>query len=1160
MNVHLEVLSSNFQGVSDLCVIWQGQHETKINNPAQLPSEKPSVVFCPQDDERSVLLNLYVMSKTSKLRSVQLEHHLQILEDVDTTIELHFEADEVNKVEGYLRFKYRCESITNYDKIRDLTREDFSLNISFDFLNTLFEPPMRGKVQVYNADSILMAKCVVNNLNRSLLLPVKGSIGERGLTVFFTELVDDTQILAQESFQMVITPLQSIVYSLPTLSGKVIVAEVHLIRKRESLSAMYHSAVFREGQVIADTNSSSQRKARISLTPRRTLTAGGTGGGEGHSPMGGHRSGRQSVIGAVKYVLYLHDASVANLPHDSFTDILQNVRHATRLPTSSIATTEKHIVIPSNHQQTLHGGYIVCSSKSEIVENMDAIAHLVSAAQPKKGKSKRKALQNICLGLLKLGQAHWTSPIKLQGTILKIDFETSASEANTDTMPENALPVSPLQLEYRHRCEIFYSGALTESSREIFNDTGLISCTLEGTLFRPATTSTSASASDLSPPTSARDAGEKCMAFKVYLSIIAGAQEESALESESSLVVDATDTSAVAQHLLEKEIETRQNQQQALAARLQEGAEYNRVEAQSKEGKDDGAEEGELPGVSTVNHPLRQDNEPSQRDLLLAIAGGGSNARLLMDAAELEQFKSMNKSSHSNSAERLQNDSSLVPVLSVARLHTVPPEMTAEEDDEDTVQAATLPLVNSKKSLLKSAANSHTNSQNNSQNNSQTQSLATLPQHAAPSSVQSPQPPLPQQQVKPAAKASTAFVEIIRDELAEKQRLIDRLLQELDEKYAAIQVCGRDIVQLREEKAQLRAQVKDLQADIQCDFEAEERAQSIASDLANVSLEGGESSNNSHQLAANDMNKTTLLKVISKLHAQLQTQARDQRLQQQQLTQLQQQHLDTQSLYTQLQAKHEELQATHTQSQRYIQSIGRDIAKVDLFRQTIRTQEQMIARLQNVMESKVRAKFSALRAQASRFSFDEHENTEDAVDQNNGDDNGDTDDDKRSNRHKKHRHHHKHRHLKHAEDHNNAQQDELKEAQQQAQEEHEQQQKQIAQQRVRIEELDNLVRHLEDELDTLRVQAQEAARVQAQKDAEEEAEKAELELDEEGDAPIDMQGRRPAALKNVKKANLKIDQLVAEVCRLYCYVFASIPVIRCILCMNSEPRACLCTD
>jgi hypothetical protein len=53
-----------------------------------------------------------------------------------------------------------------------------------------------------------------------------------------------------------------------------------------------------------------------------------------------------------------------------------------------------------------------------------------------------------------------------------------------------------------------------------------------------------------------------------------------------------------------------------------------------------------------------------------------------------------------------------------------------------------------------------------------------------------------------------AFAELIKDEFADKQKYIEKLLSELDNKYEAIQICGKDIQQLREEKLQLRVRQK----------------------------------------------------------------------------------------------------------------------------------------------------------------------------------------------------------------------------------------------------------------------------------------------------------------------------------------------------------------
>jgi hypothetical protein len=399
--------------------------------------------------------------------------------------------------------------------------------------------------------------------------------------------------------------------------------------------------------------------------------------------------------------------------------------------------------------------------------------------------------------------------------------------------------------------------------------------------------------------------------------------------------------------------------------------------------------------------------------------------------------------------------------------------------------------------------------------------------------------------VKP--QNALAFADMIREQLAEKQRLIEKLMKELDEKYEAIQLCGKDIRELREERWQLQGQIKDLQGAVGENYAAEQAASAIASRLlapdggGGGGVDGGGGDHHHRELSTDallhDASNKTLLRVVHRLQLRMDQYQQDERSMQHRL---QSQQDEIGQLRT-AEQEWKNLQERHEKQTRYVQYIDKDIAKIDLYRRTIKTQEKMIARLQNVMESKLKSKFTALRAQASRFSFDDDGDGE----ENHGDGGFDA---SLVHQPKPPRQHHQHRHPRHHPHH------------QQHQHQHQQQRQEDveslasvpigaaaavseveAQQQSQIIELEDKVRSLEEQLAQVQqqLQIQEVAALQQQQRQQQEnnnnrKEDDDLPVEDEeeeerdGDDAFDPHGRHPAKFKNVKDANARIDLLVAE--------------------------------
>lgn len=257
----------------------------------------------------------------------------------------------------------------------------------------------------------------------------------------------------------------------------------------------------------------------------------------------------------------------------------------------------------------------------------------------------------------------------------------------------------------------------------------------------------------------------------------------------------------------------------------------------------------------------------------------------------------------------------------------------------------------------------------------------------------------------------------------------------------------------------------------------------------------------------NEKDNKTLLRAIKKLQTTIQKQEQDRIKLDAQIAR-QQEEIERLKV---IEAASNDVKLDHDKLNRYVQYIDKDIAKIDLYRRTIKTQEKMMARLQNVMESKLKSKFTALRAQANRFSFDAEDETQDMITA------APPKQQKHGSHHRRHNHKHKDDVSVNPEESNTDTTSELE-----------------AKQASQIIEMEDKIRLLEDQL----AEAQQQMQLQEtqirdltvkQKEEEQQAEVLDDDDDDDIEKVFDPSGRRPAKFTNVKKANLKIDQLVAEV-------------------------------
>lgn len=172
-------------------------------------------------------------------------------------------------------------------------------------------------------------------------------------------------------------------------------------------------------------------------------------------------------------------------------------------PSASIAQllnaeADTGMAVQRARQQSPHrqGVYVLSSSKSDVLDGGPA-----TGTTAKKNRSKRKELHTVHLGILSGSLAH------LRG-----------SAAASLSLRMHLLDVSFSSEEVSVR----YSGVLSESSRELFAESSLLSLTLEGQLYLPTSSVVALlKGTAAGVPAQAQAQGESCMSCKVYMSLLA---------------------------------------------------------------------------------------------------------------------------------------------------------------------------------------------------------------------------------------------------------------------------------------------------------------------------------------------------------------------------------------------------------------------------------------------------------------------------------------------------------------------------------------------------------------------------------------------------------------------------------------------------------------
>ena len=187
-------------------------------------------------------------------------------------------------------------------------------------------------------------------------------------------------------------------------------------------------------------------------------------------------------------------------------------------------------------------------------------------------------------------------------------------------------------------------------------------------------------------------------------------------------------------------------------------------------------------------------------------------------------------------------------------------------------------------------------------------------------------------------RASTALVSMIKSELSEKQRLIDRLVGEASARTDAIELCGREIRTLREEAMRLQVAARDAEAALQ------QRDAEIREAAAFVEQEVG----SPEQL--NKLSRTTLVHIACDLGERYQRAMEEK----QQLMELVAEAQSARHQMADDKKSLSELQDAHVEQSRLIQKLQKKLAATDTYKSTIKLQERVIAKMQSVIEAHLR--------------------------------------------------------------------------------------------------------------------------------------------------------------------------------------------------------------
>lgn len=527
--------------------------------------------------------------EVSKTISLDVDH--------DATFTHEFNRSKNDNFDGSITFEYQSVKISTTDLVKSVPDIGYLLSINAGYINLLVERPFDIKIQVLTYQQHSLSTLLLSNAHNYSLLQLKESDITHGIVLRIHDTVHN------DDFINVIHGGESSVCYFAMQTGETLVFTIQLIQCKmdtePSLFSMFHTSVMREAAMSLSPDG---HKPSIHLTPRRksVLLASPNNFNPGSmlssSSSNTPANARESVLaGNLKQILHLIDSSHTLKPES----ILKNIHPIYSQNLKSPNRTSFHKKFSYSTLEASGGVYIFSTSKSEIIENEQAKI---------KKKTRRKEVQNLNIGLLPVPKTYLTNPYRVNANLIHMEFTDANHQlaplqtGDASSQESNGSPHKQSH-DSGYSAKVVYTGVLSESSREIFADSGIISCTLEGTLY-------SSNFLEQKDKIAAGTTSEtmQCMTFKVYVSLI----PEGSHEIESSHATDEEDDDVeeeeTVDNLVEKNLKQMQDDQNAAADKenskdvelmKMNGEIFNVVDEAS-------ASIEELPGSSMLAVPLEK--------------------------------------------------------------------------------------------------------------------------------------------------------------------------------------------------------------------------------------------------------------------------------------------------------------------------------------------------------------------------------------------------------------------------------------------------------------------------------------------------------------------------------------------------------------------------
>jgi hypothetical protein len=793
-------------------------------------------------------------------------------------------------------------------------------------LNTLVETPFHLTVTASCINEItpLGNAVQLNNKANNTFINVSEhleKLGEHGIQLNVTDI--DTE----KHFRFTVEPMAPLVVSIPMKVGDPLVLTIQCIHPqnplKKTVSGVVHTSFMREASIV-QTPGTTARK--ISLSPRRTTSFDQSAAAVGLLGTG------QAIPSTKKTLLFLEDSqlNMKATPNASIIGGIQSAQEVTADGTvvnprpiqnfhesflTDISMRVRGEEDKDRHVGPHSGAYVVCNSKSEM---------LVSELG-KKTHKKQSLLIN--LGTLQISQSTLSGPVRIRAKLVDLNFSHAGS--GLDALGN----VSSAGVQHEQKAVIAYIGLLEEVSRELFNETGLTACTLEGKLFKPTslhgTASTAAAALEGGGHHDV-EGEESCVAVKLYVSLVpsrgdADSPEEEASGSDSEHPSKAGSAQA-----------SRRGSKRTLEAEKVPGSQHGSVQnsvhnsvhnSQHVSRRNSDAAAAAAAAVGSKSHHASREQLPGD-------ASSAADVQRRIDANEPYNVVTKNTAL----PDELVGSSSL---LAVGPNHLSAAELKAlSKSKAGSNQQSAVPMLNLGGNASKASSVASIHAPPDATEFSEF--LPVKPSHGAfgedlePSALGRIQPG----RHKNAAGTGLAFAEIVRGELEQKQRLVEELTEDVRVRNEAIQVCGFDIRALREEQIRLNNKIQALEAEKVQKAQEELKADAVTSEILK------------YPHLMHELDKPTLIRNMHRLREKVSGLDRDKGALEGALRQAKEYLTE----FAALKKDHAVLQGAHQEQTKYLQKMQGKINQITTYQETIKTQEKVIAKMQNIVEAKMRAK------------------------------------------------------------------------------------------------------------------------------------------------------------------------------------------------------------